>query len=95
MNTSTSEPDVLDLWRRCAPPDASEHERVLRFHDALTRGVTPLDELDLPTHVLNLLRRNGVTNAEQLRSMSWGRLVSLRGVGPSRAREIRRLLGVL
>lgn len=94
MISLPSTPDVLDLWRRCAPPDSSERDRVLAFYAALVRGGTTLDELPLPVEILNPLRRNGVVSAEELRAMSWGRLISLKGIGPTRARLIQRALGV-
>jgi hypothetical protein len=94
MNSIPSAPEVLDLWRRCAPPDSSERDRVLAFYAALVRGGASLDELPLPVEILNPLRRNGVVSAEELRAMSWGSLISLKGIGPTRAREIRRVLGV-
>lgn len=93
MIARLSDREVLDLWDLIEQEDP--RKRALAFYSALWPADPPLTSLDVSSGTINVLRRAGVETVAELRSMDWSRLLSLRGVGPHRARDVRRALGLL
>lgn len=93
-----SKAHVSEVWTHCCQsvglngPDFLAqmfYEELKRMEEAVFPGLTPIAKLPLKTPTLNVLRRNGVHSVEQLRAMTWGQLLSLRGVGLTKAQMIR------
>lgn len=87
------EPDqVYEIWN--SVPALSLRERILRFYYTLVPPHTshPLDVLDLPTPLYRLLLRGGITTVEELREIPLSKLLTIRGLGPTKAATIRKAL---
>jgi ERCC4-type nuclease len=50
--------------------------------------------MPMDTTLQNLLLRNGIESVEQLQKLSWGQLLTLRGVGEGKATRIRKALAM-
>jgi len=55
---------------------------------------TPIKYMPMDTTLQNLLLRNGIESVEQLQKLSWGQLLTLRGVGEGKATRIRKALAM-
>lgn len=86
------EREVISLWDSIRA--LSLRERVIAFYRAITHveTITPIDVLDLPTPTYRLLMRAGIQSVEQLQELTWGQLMSLRGVGVGKATAVRQAL---
>lgn len=88
-----TEDQIIEIWERI---DAlSLRERIITFYHRSQMPLElrhPIDALDIPTSLYNLLRRAGISTVEELSELTWGQIISLKGVGEGKAKAIRRAL---